>query len=71
MERNKVTLTKEEQEQLRVIAFKGTHKSQKVLNALILLNSDESTERKKINEQISEILPIQKVIKEFLGVPFN
>ena len=58
MERYKVTLTKEEQEQLRVIAFKGTHKSQKVLNALILLNSDESTERKKTNEQISEILPI-------------
>jgi len=58
MIRYKVALTKEEQEQLRNIAVKGSHKSQKVLNALILLNSDENKEKKSTNEQISEILGI-------------
>jgi hypothetical protein len=49
MVRYKVTLTQEEQEQLKVITNKGSHKSQKVLNALILLNSDESIAKKHTN----------------------
>lgn len=37
----KVTLTQEERESLEAITRKGKHKSQRVLNALILLNCDE------------------------------
>ena len=40
MIRYRVTLTKEEREELTAIASKGSHKSQKVLNALILLSTD-------------------------------
>ena len=58
MVKYKVTLTKEEREDLRFIVGKGSHKSQKVLNALILLNSDESKDKKNTNEQISAILQI-------------
>jgi transposase len=55
-----VTLTKEEREELSQITSKGSHKSQKVLNALILLNCDEgeSQENKSKNEDISSILQI-------------
>jgi len=38
----RVTLTEEERTALEAISNKGSHKSQKVLNALILLNVDES-----------------------------
>ena len=41
MKRYTVTLEQEEREQLEQITRKGSHKSQKVLNALILLNCDE------------------------------
>ena len=54
----KATLTQEEQEQLSVIVSKDSRKSQKVLNALILLNIDESVEKTHGNEQISKILQI-------------
>lgn len=60
MKKYKVTLTKEEREELSVLTSKGSHKSQKVLNALILLNCDEGEyqgERAK-NEEISNILQI-------------
>ena len=36
-----VTLTEDERETLSVLASKGKHKSQKILNALILLGCDE------------------------------
>ena len=36
-----VTLSKEEHEALGTLASKGKHKSQKILNALILLGCDE------------------------------
>lgn len=36
-----VTLTKEEREYLNKIVSKGSHKSQKVINALLLLSCDE------------------------------
>ena len=54
----KVTLTSEEREELNMIISKGSHKSQKVLNALILLNCDESESKKASNEQISGILKV-------------
>ena len=60
MKKYRVTLTKEEREKLVAISQKGKHRSQKVLNTLILLNSDEGeyqTKRSK-NEDISNILQI-------------
>ena len=41
MKKYKVTLTKDERSILRAMTTKGSHRSQKVLNALILLNCDE------------------------------
>jgi hypothetical protein len=55
----KVTLREDELTQLNTIVGKGSHKSQKVLNALILPNSNEqSGEVKLTNEQISQILHV-------------
>ena len=53
-----VKLSKEEREDLRDITFKGKHKSQKILNAQILLGCDEGefqTER-STNEVIARVL---------------
>ncbi len=60
MIRYKVTLTKEERDELSFIIQKGKHRSQKVLNALILLNTDkgEFQENRSKNEDISNILKI-------------
>lgn len=41
VKRYRVTLEKEEREELEGITRKGSHQSQKVINALILLNCDE------------------------------
>ena len=41
MKKYKVTLEKEEREQLEAITRKGAHQSQRVVNALVLLNCDE------------------------------
>jgi transposase len=56
----RVTLTKEEREELTKIVQKGKHRSQKVLNALILLNCDEGNYQnsKSKNEDIANILCI-------------
>ena len=54
----KVTLTSEEREELNTLVSKGSHKSQKVLNALILLNCDENESNKVSNEQLSSILKV-------------
>jgi hypothetical protein len=56
----RVTLTNEERIALESIVSKGSHKSQKVLNSLILLNVDESQPKgsRSINEQISNVLQI-------------
>ncbi len=56
----KVTLTKEEREELFSITQKGKHRSQKVLNALILLNCDEGKFQKErsTNKDVSSILQI-------------
>ena len=55
-----VTLTEEERNELKHLTSKGKHKSQKIINALILLNCDEGDfqdERSK-NADISKVLKI-------------
>lgn len=42
-----VTLTDDERKALGVLASKGKHRSQKILNALILLGCDEGEFQKK------------------------
>jgi hypothetical protein len=62
MEKYKVTLLEEERQELKDIVRKGSHKSQKVLNALILLNVDvnrpKEAKSKSTNESISNHLDI-------------
>lgn len=55
-----VTLTKDEREYLGVLISKGKHRSQKILNALILLGCDEGEFQKKrsTNKEISKVLSI-------------
>ena len=55
-----VTLTNDERETLRALTSKGKHKSQKILNALILLGCDEGVYQTKrsTNEEIAPILNI-------------
>jgi len=55
-----VTLTKDERETLRALTSKGKHKSQKILNALILLGCDEGKYqiKRSTNEEIAHILNI-------------
>jgi len=56
----KVTLTKDERERLKMITEKGKHNSQKVLNALILLNCDngEFQKHRLKNHEIARVLNI-------------
>lgn len=60
MRKYKVSLEKEEREMLGTIVQKGNHGSQKVLNALILLNCDqgEFQSRAMKNEDIASVLRI-------------
>jgi len=60
MKKFKVTLTNEERQELLLITQKGKHRSQKVINALILLNCDEGEyqEDQSKNKDISSILKI-------------
>lgn len=59
MARYKVTLTKEERQQLKDILAKGKHSSQKYRNACILINADEGKYGQKLsNEQIAQVLQI-------------
>lgn len=60
MKKYKVTLTEEERWELTTIVQKGKHRSQKVLNALILINCDEGEFQKNRskNESIADILQI-------------
>ena len=55
-----VTLTKNERETLAALTSKGKHKSQKILNALILLGCDEGEYQTKrsTNDEIARILNI-------------
>ena len=60
MKKYKVTLTKEERQTLSLLIQKGKHRSQKVLNALVLINCDEGEfqEKRSKNEDIANILQI-------------
>jgi hypothetical protein len=60
MKKYKVTLKKEERSILETIVQKGSHKSQKVLNALVLLNCDEGAyqEQRMKNEDVARVLRI-------------
>ena len=60
MIRYKVTLTEEERENLKSIKSKGKHRSQKIMNALILLNCDDGDFqiKKSTNEQVANVLKI-------------
>jgi hypothetical protein len=55
-----VTLSKDERQTLSALASKGKHKSQKILNALILLGCDEGDYQTKrsTNEEIANVLNI-------------
>ena len=53
-----VTLTKEERNLLTKLTSKGKHRSQKILNALILLACDEGEHQRKRskNEEVFRVL---------------
>jgi hypothetical protein len=82
MKKFTVTLTRDERAELKKISSRGKHRSQKVLNALILLGCDEGEyqERRSANEEISRVLKtsmrkIDRVKKRFvvdgLGIALN
>ena len=60
MRKYTVTLTQKERNYLKRIKSKGKHKSQKVINALILLGCDagEFQDKRSTNEEISRVLKI-------------
>ncbi len=73
MKKYTVTLSKDERDTLREITFKGTHKSQKILNAQILLGCDEGEHQmeRSTNEEIARVLgtsmrKIDRVKKRFV-----
>lgn len=60
MRKYKVTLERDERDELEAITRRGSHRSQKVVNALILLNCDEGEfqgDRMK-NEDVAAVLKI-------------
>jgi hypothetical protein len=59
MKRYKITLTKQEREELKSIIKKGKRNAKTIRNALILLNCDEGSYGEKVkSEDISKILNI-------------
>jgi transposase len=55
----KVTLTKEERDQLTEMTRTGTHAARKIIHALILLNVDRGSDiESQINEDICKVLKI-------------
>ena len=78
MKKYKVTLRKEERSLLEAMVQKGSHKSQKVLNALVLLNCDEGRfqEHRVKNEEVASVLrismrKIDRVKKRFIEEGFD
>jgi transposase len=76
--RYRVTLDEQERSLLTLIATRGKHNSQKVLNALILLACDEGKfqDSKKTNQDIVNMLPvsmkkIDRVKKRFVEQGFD
>lgn len=73
MKKYRVTLEKEEREQLEAITRKGAHQSQRVVNALVLLNCDEgpSSTKPARGKDVADILgvsmrKIDRVKKRFV-----
>lgn len=71
--RYRVTLTGEERMELEALTKKGSHQSQKVINALILLNCDEgeANEQRLRSEDVAGVLrvsskKIERVKKRFV-----
>ena len=62
MEKYIVTLSLEEAEQLRSLVGKGKHAAQKVINALILLNCDQSQggDDRRTSQEIAEVLQVSE-----------
>ena len=60
MRRYKVALAREERKELEALVQKGSHKSQKVLNALVLLNCDQGQfqDRATKNVEVAAVLRI-------------
>jgi hypothetical protein len=60
MRKYKVTLTREERDKLEAIVHKGNHRSQKVINALVLLNCDQGQFQgiPMKNEDVASVLRI-------------
>jgi transposase len=60
MKRYVVTLTEDEREMLGALTSKGSHRSQKILNALILLACDRGRfqEARSTHEEIARVLQI-------------
>ena len=62
MEKYIVTLSLEEAEQQRSLVGKGKHAEQKVVNALILLNCDQSQghDDRRTSQEIAEVLQVSE-----------
>lgn len=60
MKRYRVTLTNDERETLGALISKGKHRSQQILNALILLGCDEGQfqTQRSTNEELARVLNI-------------
>jgi Homeodomain-like domain len=78
MKKYRVTLRKEERDMLEAMVQKGSHKSQKVLNALVLLNCDEGRfqDHRVKNEDVVSVLrismrKIDRVKKRFIEEGFD
>ena len=78
----RLSLTPDEREELEAVVAKGKHNSQKVLNALILLNCDEDAPKpRRLREQdIAEVLHVsamkihrvkQRFVEEGLEIALN
>lgn len=76
------SLSQEERDQLQDIAGKGKHNSQKVLNALILLNYDEDAQepRTLTEQEIANVLKVsamkihrvkQRFVEEGIDIALN
>jgi len=78
MKRYRVTLSKDEREHLTSVVTKGKHRTQKVLNALILLDCDSGAYQtsRSTNEEIARVLnismkKIDRVKKRFVEEGFD
>lgn len=82
MEKYTVTLTAQEAEQLQALVAKGKHAAAKVINALILLNCDETQAkgRRRSSQEIAEVLQVsprkidrikRRFVQEGLEVALN